>query len=415
MGRQQTIVGLDVGTTKTCAVIGKEHRDAQLRVLGMGTAPSYGLKGGQIVDMVLTIKAIDEAVYRAEKSAKTRINGVVAGVAGGHLKSQSQHAELRLTGQQHEVDDHHINAVVRTAATLSLPAERELVAIIPKTFSVDHLTNVMDPRGLTGRRLAVDAHVVTGATNAVANLETCASRAGVTLVGKVLQPLASADACLTHDQRREGVALVDIGGGTTDVAVFVDDACWHIAVIPMGGALVTADIARGLRLPSRVAEAVKIEHGRVDPWAASDKSTVEAPGFDFGAPVAIRRRDLAEVITARMEEILAHVKDALARSGYYDILAAGVVLTGGGSRVPGLTGLASDTLDLPATIGRPLALWGLDDEMRAPEFSTGIGLMLAGAHPESGQGWLEPKQARHGGVLTRLGGWMRSVVRPPAA
>ncbi len=404
-----------MGTTKTCAVIGQAQRDAQLRVIGMGTAPSYGLKGGQIVDMVLTIKAIDEAVYLAEKSAKTRINGVVAGVAGGHLKSQSQHAELRLAGQDHEVDDRHINSVVRTAATLSLPDEREIVAIIPKTFSVDHLTNVMDPRGLTGRQLSVDAHVVTGATNAVANLETCANRAGVTVVGKVLQPLASADACLTHDQRREGVVLVDIGGGTTDVAIFVDDACWHIAVIPMGGALVTADIARGLRLPSKVAEAVKIEHGRVDPWVASDESTVEAPGFDFGAPVAIRRRDLAEVITARMEEILTHVKDALARSGYYDILAAGVVLTGGGSRIPGLTGMASDTLDLPVSIGRPHALWGLDDDMRAPEFSTGIGLMLAGARPESGQGWLEPKQARQAGALTRLGGWMRSVVRPPAA
>ena len=413
MGRNRTIVGLDVGTTKTCAVIGQEYRDAQLHILGIGTAPSYGLKGGQIVDVVLTVKAIDEAIYRAEKAARARVSGVVAGIAGGHLKSQSQHAELRLSLDEREVRDRHLNAVVRAAAALSLPEDRAVVAVIPKTFAVDHLADVPDPRGLTGRRLEVEAHVVTGATNAVANLEHCVTQAGVDIYGKVLQPLASAEACLTEDQRREGVALVDVGGGTTDVAIFVDDACWHIAVIPLGGAIVTADIARGLRLPTRVAEALKIQHGRVDPFVASDESTVEVPGFSQGAPVAVRRRDLAEVITARMEEILLLIKDEIARCGYYDILPAGVVLTGGGSRIPGLATLTSEALDLPVTLGYPRALWGLDDATRSPEFSTGIGLVLAAARPDSDQGWLETRPTRREGMLSRLGGWMRSAVTPP--
>ena len=412
MGRNRTVVGLDVGTTKTCAVIGQEYRDAQVHVLGMGTAPSFGLKGGQIVDVVLTIKAIDEAIFRAEKAAHTHVHGVVAGIAGGHLKSHSQHAELRLTGQDPEVRDRHVNAVVRAAATLTLPEDREVVSVIPKTFAVDHLHDVLDPRGLTGRALHVEAHVVTGASNAVANLEQCVKRAGSAVHAKVLQPLASAQACLSDDQRREGVALLDIGGGTTDVAIFVDDACWHIAVIPLGGALVTADIARGLRLPTRVAEALKVQHARVDPYVAQDESTVEVPGFDRGAPVAVRRKDLAEVVTARMEEILRLAKDELARSGYYDILPAGVVMTGGGSQIPGLPALASDVLELPVSIGQPRALWGLDDSMRSPAFSTGIGLMLAAIRPDDADGWLESTSTRQAGVFDRLGGWMRSVMTP---
>ena len=227
------VVGLDVGTTKTCVVIGQEYRDTQLHVLGMGTAPSFGLKGGQVVDIVHTVKAIDEAVMRAEDASSTRVRGVVAGIAGGHLKSHSQHAELHLSAGDETVRPRHMNGVVHAAASLSLPAEREIAAVIPKTFSVDHLTDVLDPRGLTGHRLEVEAHVVTGATNAMTNLERCVMDAGCEVRGRVLQPLASAASCLTADQRREGVAVVDIGGGTTDLAIYVGDACWHIAVIPV--------------------------------------------------------------------------------------------------------------------------------------------------------------------------------------
>ena len=416
MGRNRTVVGLDVGTTKTCVVVGQEYRDTQLHVLGIGTAPSLGLKGGQVVDIVQTIKAIDDAVMRAEEASQTRVRDVVAGIAGGHLQSHSQHAELRLGADDPTVRPRHMNSIVRTAAGISLPAEREIAAVIPKTFSVDHLTDVLDPRGLTGRSLKVEAHVVTGATNAMTNLERCVTGAGCDIQERVLQPLASAASCLTEDQRREGAAVVDIGGGTTDVAIYVGDACWHIAVLPMGGALVTADIARGLRLPLRVAEALKIQHGRADPWVDADESAVEVPGFDYGAPVAVRRRDLAQVINARMEEIFTHVRDEIVRSGYYDVLPAGVVLTGGGSQISGLAAKASDILELPVVPGRPQALWGLDEAMRAPQFSTAIGLTIMGAAPRPDNGWLEQRPVRRsGGVLTGLGSWLRGWVSPASA
>ena len=413
MSRSRTFVGLDVGTTKTCAVIGQDYRGAQLHVLGVGTAPSYGLKGGQVVDVVLTVKAIDEAIHRAEKAARVRASQVVTGIAGGHLQSHSQRGEVRLPSNEREVRERHVGAVVRGATMLNLSEDREVVAVIPKTFATDHLTDVLDPRGLTARRLSVEAHVITGATNAMANLEHCVDQAGLSTQGRVLQPLASARACLTPEQRREGVALIDIGGGTTDVALFVDDACWHIAVIPVGGALVTADIARGLRLPTKVAEALKVEHGNAGPLVEDTDATVAVPGFDHGAPVAVRRRDLSEVVAARLDELLHLVRDEITRSGYYDILPAGVVLTGGGSRTAGLPDLASEILDMPVRMGHPQALWGLSENLRAPEFSTGVGLLLTAAGAEEADGWVATPGRRREGVLGRLGGWMRSVVSPP--
>jgi len=414
MSRNRTFVGLDVGTTKTCAVIGQDYRGAQLHVLGVGTAPSYGLKGGQVVDVVLTVKAIDEAIHRAEKAAKVRVSHVVAGIAGGHLQSHSQRGEVQLPPNEREVREGHVGAVVRGATLLSLSGDREVVAVIPKTFATDHLTDVLDPRGLTARRLSVDAHVITGATNALANLEHCVDQAGLAIQGRVLQPLASARACLTPEQRREGVVLIDIGGGTTDVALYVDDACWHIAVIPVGGALVTADIARGLRLPTKVAEALKVEHGNVKPPTADHEATVAGPGFDHGAPVAGRRSDLTEVVTARVSELLRLVLNEITRSGYYDMLPAGAVLTGGGSRMAGIQDFASELLDMPVAMGHPRALWGLGENLRAPEFSTGIGLLLTAAAAEEADGWVSTAGRRRQGVIDRLGGWMRSVVSPTA-
>ena len=411
LSRKRTLVGLDVGTTKTCAVIGQEFRDTQLRIVGVGTAPSHGVKGGQIVDVVLTVKAIDEAIDRAEKASRARVSGIVAGIAGGHLQSHNEHAEVSLSTNETEVSDHHLSAVVRGAALLGLPNDREVVAVIPKRFAVDHLTDVPDPRGLAARQLSVEAHVITGARNALTNLERCAEQAGLSVQGTLLQPLASARACLTPEQRREGVVLIDIGGGTTDVAVFVDESCWHISVIPVGGSMVTADIARGLRLPFKVAEALKIQHGRVDPWVRHDESTVDVPGFDHGAPVAVRRRDLAEVMIARVDELLGLVRSELTQSGYADILPAGAVITGGGSRMTGLGHLASDILNMPVTLGKPQALWGLDDDLRAPEFSTGIGLVQTAFHDENLYGF-HTARAQQKGALGRIGSLLRSVITP---
>ncbi len=412
MARRDIVVGLDVGTTKTAVVIGELYRESQVHILGIGTAPSRGLRGGQVVDINLTSEAIDEAAFRAERAAGIKMDKVCVGVAGGHLQSHSERAQISLRAGETRVNPLHVNAVVRAAASIPLPENREIVAVIPKMFAIDSMTGISDPRGLVGRMLEVEAHVVTGEANSMRNLERCVDIARIGVESRVLQPLASAEACLTAEQRRDGVALVDIGGGTTDVAVFFDDACWHISVLPIGGEMVTSDISRGLRLPRSVAEDLKIQNGRIDPVAAEDESIVEVPGFDRGAPIAIRRCDLAEVVEARMEEILQMAKQAIVQSGYYNLLPAGVVLTGGGSQIQGLTTLASDVMGTPAMLGRPPAFYGLDEEVRQPEFSTGIGLVLAGLKARAGAGWLEPELTGINAWIAHAGERFRTILAP---
>ncbi len=412
MPRRDIVVGLDVGTTKTAVVIGELYRESQLHILGIGTAPSRGLRGGQVIDITLTSEAIDEAALRAERAAGVRLEKVHIGVAGGHLESHGERAQLLLRSNESRIYPHHINAVVRTAASVPLPEHREIVAVIPKTFTVDSMTGISDPRGLAGRSLEVEAHVVTGAANSMRNLEQCVDLARIGLEGRILQPLASAEACLTPEQRRDGVALIDIGGGTTDVAVFFDEACWHISVIDIGGEMVTSDISRGLGLPRAVAEDLKIHNSRVNPSAAEDDSVIEAPGFDRGAPIEIMRRDLAEVVEARMEEILVMAQDAIVRSGYYNLLPAGVVLTGGGSQIQGLTKLAAQIMNTRAGLGRPPAFYGLSEEVRQPEFSTGIGLILAGLKTRTTRGWAELEPTGLNALVARAQERFRTLLSP---
>ena len=412
MPKRDIVVGLDVGTTKTAVVIGELYRESQLHILGIGTAPSRGLRGGQVVDIMRTSEAIDEAALRAERAAGVRLEKVHIGIAGGHLQSHGERAQLSLRRDESRVYPHHINAVVRTAASVPLPDNREVVAVIPKTFTVDSMTDISDPRGLAGRSLEVDAHVVTGAANSMRNLEQCVDIARIGLEGRILQPLASAEACLTPEQRRDGVVLIDIGGGTTDIAVFFQEACWHISVIDIGGEMVTSDISRGLGLPTAVAEELKIQNSRVDPSAAEDESVIEVPGFDRGAPIEIRRCDLAEVVEARMEEILVMAKDAIVRSGYLNLVPAGVVLTGGGSQIQGLTKLAARVMDTRAALGRPPAFYGLSEEVRQPEFSTGIGLVLAGLKTRATGSWLELEPKGMNALIARTHERFRTLLSP---
>ena len=412
MPRRDIVVGLDVGTTKTAVVIGELYRESQVHILGIGAAPSQGLRGGQVVDIMLTSEAIDAAALRAERAAGVRLDKVYAGVAGGHLESRSERAKLTLREGENRISPQHINAVVRTAASVPLPEYREIVAVIPKMFTVDSMVGISDPRGLAGRSLEVEAHVVTGAVNSLRNLEQCVDIARIGLEGRILQPLASAEACLTPEQRRDGVVLVDIGGGTTDVAIFFDEACWHISVIDIGGEMVTSDISRGLNLPRAVAEELKIQNSRVDPAAAGDESVIEVPGFDRGAPIGIRRCDLFDVVEARMEEILDMARDAIVRSGYYNLLPAGIVLTGGGSQVQGLTKLATQIMDRPAMLGRPPAFFGLNEEVRQPEFSTGIGLVLAGLKTRASQGWLELEPTGLNALVASVQDRFRTLLSP---
>ncbi len=412
MPRRNLIVGLDVGTTKTAIVIGELYRESQVHILGLGTAESRGLNKGQVVDIGLTSQAIDQAAFRGERAAGVKFDRVCVGIAGGHLHSQSHAASLRLRPNEVSIAPHHIDRVIQTTANVALPPDREIVAVIPKTFSVDEMRGVANPRGLAGRKLEVETHVVSGMINAMDNLEASLKGARVGIERSILQPLASAQAALSAEQRRDGVVLVDIGGGTTDVAVFMDDNCWNISVLAVGGTQVTADISRGLRLPMSVAEDLKLRHGRVDDAAREDDSLIDVPGFDRGAPIAIRRSDLSMVIEARMAEILEQVRQAIHTSGYFDLLPAGVVLTGGGSQLQGLVQLAGHVLELPVTLGRPPALWGLDEEVRQPEFCTGIGLIMAGLEARAGTGWLAPNPTGPQAVLNGVQDWVRGLFAP---
>jgi cell division protein FtsA len=406
------IVGLDVGTTKTAIVIGELYRESQIHVLGLGTAESQGLNKGQVIDIDLTSQAINQAAYHAERAAGVKFQRVCVGIAGGHLRSRSQRAETRLRANETTIAPYHIDRVIQATANVPLPTDREIVAVIPKAFSVDDLNAVANPTGLAGRRLGVETHVVSGTINAMDNLENALRGAQVGIELSILQPLASAQAALTLEQRRDGVVLVDIGGGTTDIAVFMDDNCWNIEVLPAGGMQVTSDISRGLRLPMKVSEDIKLRHGRVDRAAMEDDSLIDVPGFDRGAPIAIRRKDLAMVIEARMAEILERVRDSINSNGFHDLLPAGVVLTGGGSQLQGLIQLANNIIGLPVTLGRPPALWGLDDEVRQPEFCTGIGLMLAGLEARAGTGWLAPVPTGLQAILSNIQEWGLKLLSP---
>lgn len=412
MASRNLIVGLDVGTTKTAIVIGELYRESQIHVLGLGTAESQGLNKGQVVDIGLTSQAINQAAYHAERAAGVKFQRVCVGIAGGHLRSRSQRAETRLRANETTIAPYHIDRVIQATANVPLSADREIVAVIPKAFSVDDLNAVANPTGLAGRRLGVETHVVSGTINAMDNLENALREAQVGMELSILQPLASAQAALTLEQRRDGVVLVDIGGGTTDVAVFMDDNCWNIEVLPAGGMQVTSDISRCLRLPMKVSEDIKLRHGRVDHGAMEDDSLIDVPGFDRGAPIAIRRKDLAMVIEARMAEILERVRDSINSNGFHDLLPAGVVLTGGGSQLQGLMELANDIIDLPVTLGRPPALWGLDDQVRQPEFCTGIGLMLSGLEARAGTGWLAPVPTGLQAIFSNIQEWGLKLLSP---
>jgi len=412
MARRNIIVGLDVGTTKTAVVISELYRESQVHLLGIGTSPSRGLKQGQVVDIVDTSEAIQTAAAAAEHASGIRLDRVCIGIAGGHLISHSQRAELRLRANERQVVDRHVDRVVRATANIQPPEGREIVAVIPKSYSVDDLSGISNPCGLSGRRLAVDAHVVTGAVNAMTNLENSLKLARLGVEVSVLQPLASAQACLTKEQRQDGVALIDIGGGTTDIAVFMNDHCWHISVLPLGGQIVTSDISRGLRLPMTVAEQLKVKHGRIDSRAAQDRTPVTVPGFDRGAPTNVRMCDLTEVIEARMIEILQHVKRELVHSGYQQLLPAGAVLTGGGSQLSGLPEMAMEILGMPITLGRPPALWGLEENIRRPEFCTGIGLSLAGLEARSGAGLFSHEPKGVNGTIDTAKRWVKGMLTP---
>ena len=373
-----------MGTTKTCCVIAEGNSEGGLNVIGLGTAPSRGLRKGVVVNIDATVEAIKEAVTRAEEMAGVEVARVWVGVAGGHLRGANSRGVVAISGKHREVDETDVRRAVDAARAINLPQDREIIHVLPQTFVVDDQDCVREPIGMTGVRLEVEVHIVSGATTSVQNVIRSVNRAGLAVQDLVLQPLASAEAVLLEDERELGAVLVDLGGGTTDVALVREGAVWHTAVVPLGGDHITNDVAIGLRTPVADAETLKKRYGAAQAAQISADDTVDVPSVGGRKPRQLSRQVLAGIIQPRVEEIFALVAKSLGRAGFQDAATAGFVVTGGVSIMEGLPELAERVLGQPVRRGAPSIVSGLVDPATGPMYATGVGLAQHGAKQRPG-------------------------------
>jgi cell division protein FtsA len=373
---EELVVGLDIGTTKICAVVAQINAGA-VEVIGIGSSPSKGLRRGVVIDIDVTVESIRKAIEEAELMAGCEINSVYAGIAGGHIEARNEIGMVAI--RNHEVQRGDIRRVIEQAQAIAIPADREVVHVIPQEYEIDGQNEIKQPRGMSGVRLTAKVHIVTAAVTSVQNIIKCCNRAGLNVIDIVLEPLASSEAVLAPDEKGLGVALVDLGGGTTDLAVFQDDSIKHSAVLSLGGNHLTNDAAIGLRTPFDQAERIKRRFGCAAPRFLSTDELLVVPSVGGRAPREISRKMLAEFLEPRVEEILTLVREELVRAGRLDTIPSGVVVTGGSSALEGLPELAEEVFELPVRRGIPRGVGGLVDRVQGPEYATGVGLALYGS------------------------------------
>lgn len=373
---KKLIVGLDIGTTKIVTIVGEVTPDNRVEVIGIGAHPSRGLKRGVVVNIEATVASIQRALEEAELMGGCRIHSVYTGIAGSHIRSLNSHGIVAIRDQ--EVTAADVDRVIDAARAVAIPADQKILHILPQEFIIDNQEGIREPIGMSGVRLEAKVHMVTGAVSAAQNIVKCVRKCGLEVVDVILEQLASSYAVLTEDEKELGVCLVDIGGGTTDIAIFTDGAIRHTAVIPIAGDQVTNDIAVALRTPTQNAEEIKLKYACAMLELASDNETFEIPGVGERPRRLISRRGLSEVIEPRYEELFALVRSELRRSGFDDLIAAGVVLTGGASKAQGVVDLAERVFQMPVRIGAPQFVNGLSDVVNNPIYSTGVGLLLYG-------------------------------------
>ena len=368
------IVGLDIGTSKVVALVGEIAPDGSIEVIGLGSQPSRGLKKGVVVNIESTVQSIQRAVEEAELMAGCEIHSVFAGIAGSHVRSLNSHGVVAIRDK--EVTSHDVVHVIDAAKAVAIPADQKILHVLPQEFIIDGQEGIRDPIGMSGVRLEAKVHIVTGADSAAQNVEKCIQRCGLEVDDVVLEQLASSFATLTDDEKELGVCLVDIGGGTTDLAVFSNGAIRHTAVIPIAGDQVTNDIAVSMRTPTHYAEDIKVRYACALSQLANPDESIEVPSVGDRPARRLARQTLAEVVEPRYEELFGLVRDELRRSGFEEAIAAGIVLTGGSAKMEGAIELAEEVFHVPVRLGLPQQVQGLTDVVRNPIYSTAVGLLL---------------------------------------
>ena len=385
-GASNQIVGLDIGTSKVVAIVGNAVTGGAMEIVGLGTQPSRGLKKGVVVNIESTVQSIQRAVEEAELMAGCEISSVFTGIAGSHIRSLNSHGIVAIRDK--EVLPGDVERVIDAARAVAIPADQKVLHIIPQEFVIDDQDGIREPVGMSGVRLEAKVHMVTGAVSAAQNIVKCVQRCGLEVEDVLLEQLASSHAVLTDDEKELGVCLVDIGGGTADIAVFTNGAIRHTAVIPIAGDQVTNDIAVALRTPTHHAEEIKIKYACCLTQLADSDDTIEVPSVGNRPARRLSRQTLTEVVEPRYAELFELVRDELQRSGFIEMIAAGIVLTGGSSRMEGACELAEEVFHMPVRIGVPVDVAGLLDVVRNPIYSTGVGLLLFGQlnRPRTGEG-----------------------------
>jgi cell division protein FtsA len=398
---RQVVAGLDVGTTKSCCVIAEWSPAGTLDIVGVGLSPCRGLRKGVVVNIDSTVESIKLAVSEAEEMAGVEISTVFAGIAGGHIRGINSRGVVAVSGKHREVSPHDIDRALEAARAINLPLDREVVHVLPQTYVVDDQDGIKEPLGMSGVRLEVEVHLVTGATSSVRNVIRSVNRAGLQVQDVVLEPLASAEAILSEQEKELGVMLIDIGGGTTDVALFRDGAVWYTGVLPLGGDHISNDIAVGLRTPTADAEDLKKRHGSALTALVREDETVDVPSVGGRKARHLSRHILSEIIQPRVEEMFTLIARDVARAGLEDAAAAGVVLTGGTSIMRGVPELAEQIFDVPVRRGVPAGISGLADVVQSPIYSTAVGLALYGARGHGASAG--PVDAADGSLAQRWG------------
>lgn len=403
MAEKKLIVGLDIGTSKVVAIVGEISTDGEIQIIGLGSHPSRGLKKGVVVNIESTVQSIQRAVEEAALMAGCEIHSVYTGIAGSHVRSLNSHGIVAIRDQEVTYDD--VLRVIDAARAVAIPADQKILHVLPQEFIIDNQEGIREPVGMSGVRLEAKVHIVTGAVSAAQNIVKCIRRCGLEVDEIILEQVASSYAVLTEDEKDLGVCLVDIGGGTTDIAIFTGGAIRHTHVIPIAGDQVTNDIAVALRTPTQHAEEIKVRYACALKQLTSLDDTIEVPGMGEREPRRLSRQILADVVEQRYEELFQLIQAELRRSGFEELIASGIVLTGGAAKMQGVIELAEEVFHVPVRLGVPQYVSGLSEVVRNPIYATGVGLLLYGQQQLALPRSSASVEAKFGSVLAKMKKW----------